>query len=452
MNGMSARLFSSTSGLWCGIEQVYDIGVSLPGLAEAIDELVTVDPTSMSDAELHRHTVTLHRLESRLAVVRAEATAAWDARRMWAEDGSKSPAARLARECGLDPATAKAELCRARKLRSMPVVRDALARGLLSVDKADLLARARTAKTEALFRVDESMLVNLIGPMRYSTAAKAVAYWRSCARDATGEPFTERQTARRNASCDRTFRGGVHFSGFLPKVAGTALYDEVHRLERQLFDADLAAARQEHGDDAIHHLPRTGAQRLADAFMLMAARSAGADAGRPARPLLTVLVGYETFKGRVCELEDGTVTEPEELRDLLATADIERVVFDGPSRVIDVGARTRLFTGALRRAIQVRDRTCRDPSGCEEPANRCEIDHAVEYEDGGETTQDNGQLECRVHNRRKHREKRKRRARQRAGLRQLERWRRRMAAEYERDHPDPNPRSPSSAHAPPQRD
>ena len=131
----------------------------------------------------------------------------------------------------------------------------------------------------------------------------------------------------------------------------------------------------------------------------MARRSAAMPADHvPARPLITVLVGYETFAGRVCELADGTVVTPGQIVPLLATADIERVVFAGPSRVIDVGVRRRLFTGATRRAIEVRDRHCTHP-GCHEPAHRCQIDHIVPWATGGPTTQENGRLLCGTHNR-----------------------------------------------------
>ncbi len=83
----------------------------------------------------------------------------------------------------------------------------------------------------------------------------------------------------------------------------------------------------------------------------------------------------------------------------LADADIERIVFEGPSRVIDVGVRRRFFTGALRRAIEVRDRHCTHPSGCDVPAEQCEIDHIEPYSRGGLTTQANGRCRCSVHNR-----------------------------------------------------
>jgi len=86
------------------------------------------------------------------------------------------------------------------------------------------------------------------------------------------------------------------------------------------------------------HLPRTTAQRHADAVVEMARRSAAMPPdAHPARPLISVLVGYETFKGRVCELANGTVLTPGHIARLLHEADIERIIFDTPSRVSDVG-------------------------------------------------------------------------------------------------------------------
>ena len=61
-------------------------------------------------------------------------------------------------------------------------------------------------------------------------------------------------------------------------------------------------------------------------------------------------------------------------------------MFAGASRVMDVGVRTRVFTGATRRAIEVRDRRCTFP-GCTVPAEWCQVDHIVEWTDGGLTVQ-----------------------------------------------------------------
>jgi 5-methylcytosine-specific restriction endonuclease McrA len=72
-------------------------------------------------------------------------------------------------------------------------------------------------------------------------------------------------------------------------------------------------------------------------------------------------------------------------------------VFDGPSKVIDAGVRRRLFTGATRTAVLIRDRGCTHPS-CDTPMDRCQVDHVHPYADGGLTTQDNGEGKCGFHN------------------------------------------------------
>jgi hypothetical protein len=77
---------------------------------------------------------------------------------------------------------------------------------------------------------------------------------------------------------------------------------------------------------------------------------------------------------------------------------MEVVLFDGPATVLSV-SRRRSFTGALRRAIEVRDRHCQHPAGCDVPVDRCDVDHVVPWIAGGRTDQFNGRLECRAHNR-----------------------------------------------------
>jgi hypothetical protein len=177
----------------------------------------------------------------------------------------------------------------------------------------------------------------------------------------------------------------------LDPVNGAIVDDTLSVIEQELFEADWKEA-----------------QRRADALVEMAIRAATAPAGgRRPRPLFTVLVDYPTMTGRVCELFNGTVITPGTLARWLSEADVERVVFDGPSRVIDVGVRSRFFTGATRRAVEVRDRRCTWP-GCDAPAQRCDVDHIVDYTDhGGETTQANGTLRCPYHHRLGHRRRRR---------------------------------------------
>jgi hypothetical protein len=119
-------------------------------------------------------------------------------------------------------------------------------------------------------------------------------------------------------------------------------------------------------------------------------------------PLFNVFVGYETFAGPLCELANGTPVSPGSLLPYLDRAWLERVVYDGPSRVIDVGVRRRLFTGATRRAVMVRDRECFHEL-CDVPADDCQVDHIEPWAAGGLTVEANGRPACGFHNRARHR-------------------------------------------------
>jgi hypothetical protein len=155
-------------------------------------------------------------------------------------------------------------------------------------------------------------------------------------------------------------------------------------------------------------LARTDAQRGADALELMAKRASMVD-GEVAdihapRPLITVVCGERSL-AHLCETEDGTILDPHDLLRILKDADVERIVFDGPSRVVDVGVRQRFFTGATRRAVEVRDRECAHPS-CHEPVTDADIDHVLEYSRDGLTVQANGRVYCAWHHRLRHKQDR----------------------------------------------
>src|SRR5262249_47783985 len=95
----------------------------------------------------------------------------------------------------------------------------------------------------------------------------------------------------------------------------------------------------------------------------------------------------------------GTPVAPGVVAELLGAPDtaIERIVFDGPRRIVEVG-HTRLFRSALRRALEIRDRRCTHPT-CDVPAPRCQADHVTPWSHDGSTTLTNGQLQCAFHNR-----------------------------------------------------
>ena len=106
-------------------------------LIDAVDELCDTDVASLSDDELHRAVVEMHTIRTaRLVAVQSRLLAEWDARRTWADDGSRSAGARLARETGSNPKACNFDVGRARSLRTMPHTMAALSTGAISGDKA----------------------------------------------------------------------------------------------------------------------------------------------------------------------------------------------------------------------------------------------------------------------------------------------------------------------------
>ncbi|MBI2709368.1 MAG: DUF222 domain-containing protein [Actinobacteria bacterium] len=374
----------------------------LQALGEALDALLRLDPGSLPDVELHGSVVSLAEARARLEAAEARLLGEWDARKVWAQDGSRSPGARLARETGSSSTDANRRCRRARRLRTMPATAQAFAAGHVGPERVDGLVALNQPGVAGDFAAGEADLVQAATRLAFDDFSRVAAYWKACADDAHTVDRALRRREERCLHLDATLDGTLHVRGTLEGVDGEIVRTELERLEHELWEADWRHARAEHGDDARpEHLVRTSVQRRADALVEMAKRAAAArSAGTttPPRPLYTVLVDLDTFTSRICETSRGSILAPELLADRLFDAEVERVVFGPPDRPMRVGRKTRFFTGALRRCIEVRDRWCTHP-GCRIPAELCDIDHITPWEEGGRTSQENGRLLCGPHNR-----------------------------------------------------
>lgn len=371
-------------------------------LSAEIDKLRDLDVEALDDVSVHQAVIDLQREIDRLAGFQCRVLRSWDNRGMWSSDGSKSPRSRLSRETGLSSSDSGHLIWRARRLDSMPLTSCAFENSLLSSSRVDLLARANRPEVREIFVRDEATLIENVSTLRFSDASRLVSYWSACADEEGSETRAEQLVAQRSASVAKTFEGSVDLRAIFDPVRGEIFLNELERIEKELFEADWADAKRIYRDEVkLEDLGRSSSQRRCDALVEMAKRSGSVpEKASPPRPLITVVVGHSSLS-HICELASGTVIAPGQVVPLLTDADIERIVFDGPSRVIDVGAKRRFFRGALRRAIEVRDRHCQHPSDCDEPAARCQTDHSVAFCRNGTTDQDNGQLLCAFHNRMK---------------------------------------------------
>jgi hypothetical protein len=370
-------------------------------LAALTDRICEADPAVLADGD---GLVALHRHLERLEAARTRATAAFDASRMWEADGAHTAAAWISTRCHLPKGTARRQVSRGRQLRDMPAVEETWLAGDVSSAHVDLLCRARTEATAEAFARDEEMLCEQARSLRYHQFAKVVDYWRSRADPDGAEGDADKVKDGRRFHLSPSFQGKYFLEGMLDPISGAVVEKTLKGIEDELFDKDWNEAKQRLGrEPTVADLGRSPAQRRADALVEMARRARAVPPGaRMPEPLFTALVGYETFAGPICELANGTVVTPGSLVSYLDQAWVERVVFDSPSRVIDVGERRRLFEGAIRRAVEIVGQECFHEY-CDLPAEDCQIDHIQPWAAGGPTTQDNGRPACGFHNRQRHR-------------------------------------------------
>jgi hypothetical protein len=91
-----------------------------------------------------------------------------------------------------------------------------------------------------------------------------------------------------------------------------------------------------------------------------------------------------------------------QVRRLACTAGIIPAVLGGDSEILDLGRTRRLFSPAQRKAMAIRDRTCR-AEGCDIPAAWCEARHAANpWSQNGKTDLTDGLLLCSYHHHRAH--------------------------------------------------
>jgi len=90
-----------------------------------------------------------------------------------------------------------------------------------------------------------------------------------------------------------------------------------------------------------------------------------------------------------------------EARRLACTASIIPAVLGTKSEVLDLGRQARLFSTAQRRAMALRDKTCRT-EGCDIPATWAEAHHLKPWSDGGKSDLKDGVLLCSWHHHRIH--------------------------------------------------
>jgi hypothetical protein len=146
---------------------------------------------------------------------------------------------------------------------------------------------------------------------------------------------------------------------------------------------------------------RTIGQRRADALMSLitgATQPPRLVAG--AKPLVQIVVAADTLAGindNPADLDGYGPITADLARRLATDATWQRILADPESgAVIDVGRKRYRPPQALIDYVTTRERVCGFPP-CQRNAKRCQIDHAIPYDNGGNTSPDNTGPLCTRH-------------------------------------------------------
>jgi len=303
------------------------------------------------------------------------------------------------------PRQAKREVRLASRIAAVPQLAAAMAGGRLSSEQAERLAHGLGRLPEELDATQrDAVAAQLVefatsgehGPDALSRlvnrAIEIVAPEVAEEADRLAVERTDRDQQRdRYVATGRDLDGSWLIHAKLPVIEGT-----------QIVTALNAIATRQRGNDALTGEETTWGQAMADALVSVFNHHAscgeapqhGAD-----RPRVTVTVTLDTLKGALAAatlIDTDTPITAQQARLMACDADILPMVMGGDSRPLDVGREKRLFTGAIRQAIILRDRGCVFP-GCDRPPSQCECHHRIPWWAGGRTSFDNGALLCEHH-------------------------------------------------------
>lgn len=392
-------------------------GDFLTSVEAAVDTLVVELHSGVPTAGLGGTIQRVERLQRRLEGVMVAAVGAARRSGTYLDDGHLDVTPWLAALTRAPRHECSARVASARLAEHEPMFERALLAGDVPVASMRRLARAVNSRTQhALFAVRDQ-LREAMGVLPVDDFAKVVRHWSYLA-DADGAE--QRQDEAHDDRRVQLSEVGdtIVLDATVGLAQGQVIASVLAEFEDREFRLDVEAVRTDGGTVLPSSLPRTPAQRRADALfaVFVAASTALPTTARP-RPLVNIVIDERTFdeamavalggeRSRVvtperladfrCETLGGGALTPADAVRAALIGDVRRVVRSARSEVIDLGRRVRLFGGPSREAVWIQGARCAWP-GC--GSLHCEVDHIESWRRGGTTSPSNGLALCRWHNR-----------------------------------------------------
>jgi hypothetical protein len=332
-----------------------------------------------------------------LAAHIAAATCCWlslvaefDRREGYLEYGMHASWVWLAWRCALTPRAAQEHVRVARALERLPQIRLAFARGELTYSKVRALTRVAHDGNEEL----------LLSHARYATAAQLERICRAYRGVTVREAGRARELRHLSYSWDPD-DGSLRFHGRLSGEEGTLLLAALEAgfdsLRGRDADSDESSPGRPSEADALSGRPSNADALVAVCEAALAsgdASSSGADRHQLVVHVDAEILAAERGSDGNATIEHGPAICAETARRLGCDASVV-VSVEREGRSLRLGRKTRTIPPALRRAVHLRDQSCRFP-GCE---NRrfTDLHHIVPWARGGESSVANLVRLCRRH-------------------------------------------------------
>ena len=368
----------------------------------AAAECADAPASVLSDDELVRALNLLHQTEQLLRAAQAHVVREIDTRRIPASAHATSCSSWLRDHLRMDVYAAGSLVKQSRALAERPALENALLRGAVNSAQASVIDEAIRDLPEQLqpSAVDkaEAILIEWAGELEPRQLRKhALRVLDHVAPDiahATTEEHLERQ--RDYAHQSRSLKmypipyGRVRINGVIDSESAAIVTAALEPLCRPTPEG-----------------PRNYDQRRADALVAvceLALRTGElpTDGGEP--PQVAVTVPYDVVAQSLGAgvVDSGAALTADQVRRIACDARIMPAVLGGQGQVLNLGRSRRLISGALHRALVVRDGGCAFP-GCDRPPRWCQAHHIVPWARGGVTSLDNAVLLCGFHHRLIHR-------------------------------------------------
>ena len=341
--------------------------MSVAAIAELVDQL----SLGADGAELQEAFAVHDRFAARLAVAVAE----FEAAGRHELDGALTMPSWLRQHAGRDPHSAVKVATTGRKLRALPLLRDAALDGAVSGGQLDTVMANVPMRHLERFAEHEAEIVPALVGLDVDMTRRAMEAWRSKA-DALAE-----------AAAPVDHPNELYLSRTL----------DARGELRGSFDADVtavvdAALRVADPKDFELPMPERRAHALAQVCQHFLDHQRDRRGGRH-RPHLNVVVTEDELATYV---DTGQPVSSAALGVLLCDSAYHRLLTSGASAILDYGRATRAWPVDLYNAIVLRDGGCR-VGACDAPPSWCDVHHVIPWDDGGETSIDNGALTCRRH-------------------------------------------------------